>query len=93
MPPNVFENVDDHDRHAALQARLLEDARAALAERAGAVRVVDDEHRVVALADLDELLEVRLVAVERVDALDEHERVLPLARLEDALEALAPSCG
>ena len=31
---------------------------------------------------------LRRVAVERVDALDDDERVLPLARLQDALEAL-----
>src|SRR5690606_14725156 len=73
---------------AVEQPRLLEDAGAALAEGPGPVRVIDDEDRFVAVADLDELGEVRLVAVERVDALDEDERVLALARLQDALEAL-----
>ena len=89
MPPNVFEKRRDDDGHAPLRgpssSRMPRPLRA---ERAGAVRVVDDERGVVAIADLDELAEVRLVAVERVDALDDHERVLALARLQDALEAL-----
>ena len=58
------------------------------AERPGGVGVIEDERRVVAVAELDELAQRRLVAVERVHALAEDERVLALASLEDALEAL-----
>src|SRR5438445_7000496 len=78
----------DDERDLSFDARLFEDAVAVRAERAGAVRVVEDDERVVRGADVDHLLDGRLVAVERVDAFEEDDGVLPLARLQDALEAL-----
>jgi hypothetical protein len=84
MPPKALENVETTTSFSvgkALEPVLFEDAAAVHAERAGAVRVVEHHARVVALADLEDLLDRRLVAVERVDALEAHERVLALAVL------------
>src|SRR5690606_3400694 len=82
-----FAERADDDGNSALEAGLLEDPAAVRAERAASMRVVTDEDGVlVLLADLDDLLDWRLVTVERVYALDEHHRVLPLAAAEDAVE-------
>ncbi len=79
------EGADD-ERHAPLEAVFFHDALPRLAEGAGAVGVVEDQERVVLLAELDDLDELRLVAVEGVDPLDQHDGVLALLVLQDALE-------
>ncbi|KAK4044941.1 hypothetical protein OUZ56_032347 [Daphnia magna] len=84
---NLREGADD-DRNLTVEAKVLDDAGAVLAEGAGAVGVVDDEAGVVALANFNKFGDFAHVAVEAVDAVDKDERILPLAGLEDALQAL-----
>ena len=88
IPPKDFESVETTMGTRPWRPSASRLPRPSGAERPGGVRVVEDERRVVAVAELDELAQRRLVAVERVHALAEDERVLALARLEDALEAL-----
>jgi hypothetical protein len=62
---------------------VLRDAAPGLPDDARAVGVVDDERRAVLARQLDELGELREVALHREDAVGEDERALPgLERLE-----------
>ena len=62
---------------------MLRDAAPGLADDAGAVRVVDDERRVVRADELDDLRQLRQVAFHREHAVGDHERALAgLERLE-----------
>ena len=56
---------------------MLRDAAAGLPDDARAVRVVDDERRVVLARQLDDLGQLREVALHREDAVGDHERALP----------------
>ena len=56
---------------------MLRDAAAGVADDPGAVRVVHDERRVVLPHELDDLRQLREVALHREDAVGDHERALP----------------
>jgi hypothetical protein len=88
-PADAAEDLGEgrhHHRRAALEVEVFEHAAAVGAEGARAVGVVDDQHGLVSVAHLDDGAEGALVAVERVDALDEHQGVLALAVLQHALQ-------
>ena len=88
MPPNVFENVliTTGTRPSMPVSSTRPVPR--VPERAGAVRVVAQQHRAVFLAHLDELSQRRAISVERVDAFHQDQRVVALLGLETALERL-----
>jgi hypothetical protein len=74
-------------------AEVLVRAAAGLADEAGGVRVVDEDHRVVLLGEGDDLVELREVAVHREDAVgDDHAEALVLVLLELLLEVPMSEC-
>ena len=76
-PPSALPSVEVIDVHLAEQAVVLRDAAAGVADDSGAVGVVDDERRVVLPHELDDLRQLREVALHREDAVGDHERALP----------------
>ena len=73
----LAERADD-DVDLVLEPGLGDGAAAAGAERAGAVRLVDDHAHVVAPGELDDLRQRRDVAVHREDAVGDDQRAAPL---------------
>ena len=87
MPPNVLENVLMTTGTFPSKTVLLDDASAALAQCARAVRVVAHDGDVLVLStDVDKLLDLGLVAIERIDAFDHHQCVLPIALPQHPIE-------
>ena len=78
---------------AVLDAQQLGGARAARAEHAGAVRLVDHQARAVALAQLDDVHQRRDVALHREDAVDDDQHAAAVALRRAPAPARACPCG
>ena len=76
------------------QVDLVEDAEflghptSGGAERAQTVRIVDDQARIVLLAQVDDVVELSVVTVDAVEPLDHHQLLVVLRGLEHLLQRL-----
>ena len=85
--------ADSGDHASILDTEQLRRPRAAGAEHARAVRLVDHQPRAVVLAQLDHARQVADVALHRVDAVHDHQHAAAVAgrAIEHALELVEPA--